>query len=79
MDLLKTRHPNSFMVWNVSERTYDYEKFDQQVLDFGFPDHHPPSLNRLCEIVSSIHQWLLAAPSNVAVIHCKGNSYSLKN
>jgi hypothetical protein len=26
----------------------------------------------LCEIVHSVHQWLIASPDNVAVIHCKG-------
>jgi hypothetical protein len=29
--LLKTRHVNHFMIWNLSERVYDYEKFDNQV------------------------------------------------
>ena len=79
MTLLKSRHLNNFMIWNISERQYDYEKFDQQVLEFPFGDHHPCPLNMLCDIVNSIHQWLIAAPENVAVVHCKGKDSKKKN
>ena len=29
--LLKQNHPDSFMIWNLQDRDYDYEKFDNQV------------------------------------------------
>ena len=34
-------------VFNVSDRSYDTSKFNNQVLDFGWPDHLAPSLARL--------------------------------
>ena len=30
-DFLKTNHPGKFMVWNLSEKEYNEEKFDNQV------------------------------------------------
>jgi hypothetical protein len=51
---------------------YEYSHFEHQVLDFGFPDHHPPSLTRLCEIIRSLHSYLQSDAKNVAVVHCVG-------
>ena len=34
-------------VFNLSERSYDISRFNNQVLDFGWPDHLAPSLERL--------------------------------
>lgn len=77
------------MLFNLQERDYDHQKFDNQVflhfyfskclcivyfqiLDFPFPDHHPPPINLLFQIVNSIHTWLKAEEKNVVVVHCKG-------
>jgi hypothetical protein len=29
--MLRSRHPNHFMIYNLSERNYDSKKFDQRV------------------------------------------------
>eukprot|EP00002_Diphylleia_rotans_P037470 TRINITY_DN8368_c0_g1_i1.p1 TRINITY_DN8368_c0_g1~~TRINITY_DN8368_c0_g1_i1.p1 ORF type:complete len:640 (+),score=139.03 TRINITY_DN8368_c0_g1_i1:53-1972(+) len=60
----------SYMVFNLSDRKYDYSKFNFQVVDCGFWDHHPPPLKMLFEICHRIHIWLSLDPENVAVIHC---------
>lgn len=31
--LLETRHPNTYMIFNLSESKYDYDIFDNQVCD----------------------------------------------
>ena len=46
-----------------------------QVLDFGWPDHLAPPLERLCSICKSIDSWLNSDPVHVAVIHCKGSLF----
>ncbi|KAL0214339.1 hypothetical protein P9112_006523 [Eukaryota sp. TZLM1-RC] len=69
--MLNKYHPNHYMLFNLSEMTYHYEAFGDCVLEFGFPDHHPPTLSQLFSIVSSMHQWLKVDPLNVAVVHCK--------
>lgn len=70
--LLKKYHQSHFMIWNLSGRSYDYQKFDNQILDYGFPDHHSPPLHVLFKIVLSMHSWLSEDPQNVAVVHCVG-------
>jgi hypothetical protein len=39
--------PRPPQVFNLSERSYDISRFNNQVLDFGWPDHLAPSLERL--------------------------------
>ncbi|ELR18315.1 Phosphatidylinositol-3,4,5-trisphosphate 3-phosphatase [Acanthamoeba castellanii str. Neff] len=77
--MLHTYHKNNYMIWNLriprtlrSGRLYDYSKFNHQVLNFGFPDHHSPPLDLLFQIIVSMDNWLSASPEHVAVIHCVG-------
>jgi tensin len=70
--MLQSKHQNNYMVFNVSERSYDTSKFNNQVLDFGWPDHLAPSLDRLSSVCKSMKSWLDSAPQHVAVVHCKG-------
>ena len=37
----------NMQIFNLSERSYDISRFNNQVLDFGWPDHLAPSLERL--------------------------------
>eukprot|EP01091_Cochliopodium_minus_P018634 TRINITY_DN7614_c0_g1_i1.p1 TRINITY_DN7614_c0_g1~~TRINITY_DN7614_c0_g1_i1.p1 ORF type:complete len:679 (-),score=154.91 TRINITY_DN7614_c0_g1_i1:367-2403(-) len=69
---LKTNHKNHFMIWNLSEKEYDYSKFDNQLLEFGFPDHHSPPLNMLFQIIVSMEKWLSTHNKNVSIVHCVG-------
>jgi protein-tyrosine phosphatase len=86
--MLKDNHGDNFMIYNLSERPYDYGKFNNQVRSStteyllilykvhewcGFPDHHAPPLAKLFQILKSIHSWLLADPKNVVVVHCLVN------
>lgn len=47
-------------------------RMDNQVLDFGWPDHLAPPMERLCSICGSMDSWLAADARNVVVVHCKG-------
>ena len=68
---LNARHPSRYMLWNLSERQYDYTKFNDQVIEFSFPGFPAPPLDRLFEICNSLFGWLSADLSNVAVLHCQ--------
>eukprot|EP01102_Stenamoeba_stenopodia_P005954 TRINITY_DN1665_c0_g7_i1.p1 TRINITY_DN1665_c0_g7~~TRINITY_DN1665_c0_g7_i1.p1 ORF type:complete len:612 (-),score=145.06 TRINITY_DN1665_c0_g7_i1:134-1969(-) len=70
--MLQKYHPNHFRIWNLSEIAYDYSKFNNQVIDFGFPDHHNPPLDLLFKIIYSMDEWLRKHEDNVAVVHCVG-------
>jgi tensin len=68
---LKKQHPEQFMVWNLSDRTYNYSLFDNQVIEFKFPGYPAPPLDKIFSICRSIDGWLRADERNVAVIHCQ--------
>eukprot|EP01118_Nematostelium_gracile_P020170 TRINITY_DN969_c0_g2_i1.p1 TRINITY_DN969_c0_g2~~TRINITY_DN969_c0_g2_i1.p1 ORF type:complete len:261 (+),score=60.85 TRINITY_DN969_c0_g2_i1:116-898(+) len=70
--MLTEHHGDNYMIWNLQERDYNYEKFNNQILNFPFPDHHAPPLDLLLQVVHSIDNWLKASDKNVAVMHCKG-------
>lgn len=69
--MLKTKHRGHFLIFNLSERQYEYNLLDDMVQDWcGFPDHHAPPLAMLFKIVKTIHGWLEADQLNVVVVHC---------
>ena len=70
--MLMNKHGENYLVFNLSERRYDISKLNNQVLDFGWPDHLAPSLDRLCSICKSISSWLDSDSRHVAVVHCVG-------
>ncbi|KAH7476278.1 hypothetical protein PRIC1_000286 [Phytophthora ramorum] len=67
---LNGKHGGHYMIWNLSEETYDYTYFDNQVLEFNFPGHPAPPLGLVFKICSSIESWLQADEKNLAAIHC---------
>jgi hypothetical protein len=77
---LKQRHGSHFMIWNISEESYDYSCFENQVLEHNFPGHPAPPLGILFKICTSVENWLDADDKNVAVVHCltgKGRTAAL--
>jgi len=60
-----------YMIWNISEKTYDYSLFDNQVIEVKFPGYPAPPIQKILEICTSIDGWLQADEKNVAVIHCQ--------
>ncbi|KAN0024005.1 hypothetical protein ACTFIV_008398 [Dictyostelium citrinum] len=69
--LLNSAHRDHYLIYNLSERKYDYGLFNGMVLDWcGFPDHHAPPLGLLFKIVMTIYSWLEKDPMNVVVVHC---------
>jgi hypothetical protein len=67
---LKRRFTTHFMVWNVSEKQYDYSKFNNNVLDFKFPGYAAAPLPLVFSMCDSLHGWLNADSANVVVVHC---------
>jgi len=60
------------MIWNLSERDYEYELLDNQIVCFPFKDHHAPPLHIIFQIIHHIDSWLRANHQHVAVVHCTG-------
>eukprot|EP00039_Didymoeca_costata_P019082 m.336157 g.336157 ORF g.336157 m.336157 type:complete len:641 (-) comp17773_c0_seq1:1032-2954(-) len=70
--MLTEKHGDHFMIINVAEKSYESAGMQYQVLDFGWPDHMAPPLERLCGCVQAMDGWNRMDEKNVVVVHCKG-------
>ncbi len=68
---MNREHPGRFMVWNLSDATYDTRPFADQVITFSFNGLPTPQLEVLHQICRSIDSWLAADSGNVALVHCQ--------
>ncbi|XP_061648457.1 tensin-1 isoform X23 [Phyllopteryx taeniolatus] len=71
--MLRSKHGHNYLLFNLSEKRYDISELHSKVLDFGWPDHHAPALDKICSICKAMDTWLSADSHNVVVIHNKGN------
>ncbi|XP_069010960.1 tensin-1 isoform X4 [Embiotoca jacksoni] len=71
--MLLSKHGQNYLLFNLSEKRYDISQLNPKVLDFGWPDHHAPALDKICSICKAMDTWLSADSHNVVVIHNKGN------
>ena len=70
-DLLKKEFSVNYRVWNVSEHTYEYRCFNDQVNEYvsvGYPN--PPLLD-IFMVCKEMNSWMMCNPANVAIIHCQ--------
>ncbi|XP_038047143.1 tensin-like isoform X5 [Patiria miniata] len=70
--MLRSKHQDKYVVFNLSQKRHDIKQLSPQVYDLGWPDHLAPSLEKLCSICKHIETWLKADSHNVVVLHCKG-------
>ncbi|XP_010218338.1 PREDICTED: tensin-like [Tinamus guttatus] len=71
--MLRSKHGDSYVLFNLSESRHDINKLHPKVLDFGWPDLHTPALEKICSICKAMDTWLNATAHNVVVLHNKGN------
>ncbi|XP_031415790.1 tensin-1 isoform X2 [Clupea harengus] len=71
--MLRSKHGDHYLLFNLSEKRYDITQLNPKVLDFGWPDHHAPALDKICSICKAMDTWLNADSHNVVVLHNKGN------
>ncbi|XP_010893263.4 tensin-2 isoform X2 [Esox lucius] len=71
--MLKSKHQDKFLLLNLSEKRHDITRLNPKVEDFGWPDLHAPPLDKICAMCKAMETWLTSDPSNVVVLHCKGN------
>uniref|UniRef100_A0A3Q0T4H2 Phosphatase tensin-type domain-containing protein n=1 Tax=Amphilophus citrinellus TaxID=61819 RepID=A0A3Q0T4H2_AMPCI len=69
--MLRSKHGEHYLVLNLSERKNDLTKLNHKVLEFGWPDHHAPALDKICSMCKAIDTWLNGDPRNVVVLHNK--------
>uniref|UniRef100_A0A8C5HG38 Tensin-like n=1 Tax=Gouania willdenowi TaxID=441366 RepID=A0A8C5HG38_GOUWI len=71
--MLQSKHGEHYLMFNLSEKRGDISKLNNKVLEFGWPDHHAPALDKICSMCKAIDTWLNGDPRNVVVLHNKGN------
>ncbi|XP_057192890.1 tensin-1 isoform X4 [Triplophysa rosa] len=71
--MLRSKHGDNYLLFNLSEKRYDISQLNPKVLDFGWPDHHAPALDKICSICKAMDTWMNADSHNVVVLHNKGN------
>ncbi|XP_070711996.1 tensin-1 [Pempheris klunzingeri] len=71
--MLRSKHGDHYLVLNLSDWRSDLTKLNHKVLEFGWPDHHAPALDKICSMCKAIDTWLNGDPRNVVVLHNKGN------
>ncbi|GAA6087556.1 tensin-1 isoform X1 [Tachysurus ichikawai] len=71
--MLRSKHGDNYLLFNLSEKRYDISKLHPKVLDFGWPDHHAPALDKICSVCKAMDTWMSADSHNVVVLHNKGN------
>uniref|UniRef100_A0A671L812 Tensin 1b n=1 Tax=Sinocyclocheilus anshuiensis TaxID=1608454 RepID=A0A671L812_9TELE len=71
--MLRSKHGDNYLLFNLSENIYYHFLMLSNVLDFGWPDHHAPALDKICSICKAMDTWMNADSHNVVVLHNKGN------
>jgi len=67
---LNKYHDERYMIWNLSERSYDTSIFNDNVIEVKFPKYPTPPLEQLFTLCQSIDNWLHTHQQNICVIHC---------
>ncbi len=70
-DYLAERFGSNYLVFNVSEHTYDPKPFANQVVDYTFPGHPCLPLEAAFTLCKEMDSWLQSDPKHVIVVHCQ--------
>ena len=68
---LKEKHKINCKVLNLSGHRYNYEKFYNNVSEYIWIDHYPPSIDLLFHACQDIHNWLCEDHEHVIAVNCK--------
>lgn len=67
---LDKNHGGHYKIYNMSGRSYDTSKFNGEVENYDWEDHHPPQIGVLFESCHSMYKYLLEDDDNIIVVHC---------
>lgn len=57
-----------YLIFNLSNRPYDYRKFHDNVLEYKWEDHHSPALSILFEVCEEMYKYLKSNNSDLIYI-----------
>ena len=68
-EFLESKHKGYYRIYNLSNRTYDYKKFNGVVKSYNWVDHHAPAIELLFEICQDMYEYLSMSQKRVVVVH----------
>lgn len=66
---LEQEHGENYLVFNFSDRKYNYNKFKNKVVDYEWKDHHAPKILVLFQACQEMYEFLKEDDKNVIVVH----------
>ena len=67
---LDSQHPESYAVYNCSQRCYRVAKFQNRVSECGWSGKRTPPLGLLFSICKNMVLWMRQDQKNICVVHC---------
>lgn len=64
------KHPDSYFIYNMSNRDIVDAKFENRVESYSWADHHSPALSVLFKSCDHMFRTLQANNKNVVVVNC---------
>lgn len=68
---LAEKHQRKYKILNLSGLKYNYEKFGNNVNEYYWEDHYPPTIELLFTACRDIHEWLVQDQENIIAVNCK--------
>ena len=69
-DFLNQKHPNNYLILNLSGYKYEIEKFNKVIDRDDWLDHHSPPFEIIFELIKIIHDYLSENKEHIIVINC---------
>lgn len=69
-EFLDHKHPEGYLIFNLSNRKYDYKKFHDMVIEKKWEDHHSPAMHILFEVCEDMHKFLKKDVKNIVIVNC---------
>ena len=70
-DFLNSKFESNYVIFNLSEYTYEYSFFKNQVVNYSFPGFPCLPLNSFFKLLLEMENWIESSPKNIVVIHCQ--------
>jgi len=68
---LNSKYPENYLIFNVSEHTYNTKLFNNQVVEYTFPGYPCLPLEAAFTICKEMDSWLNSDPKHIVVVHCQ--------
>ena len=69
-EFLNKNHPKKYLIFNLSGKPYNPEKFNNSVKNYYWPDHKAPPLSDIFNIIYQAFSFLTKDKEHVICIHC---------